>query len=409
MVRIFKTNLTSHDTRTPIGPQNDKKVYEVVPATKNQRRFLQVLADETSIDIWNDAHKPASLKVTVPGHIQKDFERVLTEQNLYFKLIIQDIQSLVKEHNKSISSLVEGQISFQKYHRYSEIQEYLKYLSINYPKIVEFDHYGLSYEKRNLSYIRISTGGSHHKPIIFIDAGIHAREWIAPAQALYILHQLVENVENRYLINNVDWIIIPLANPDGYEYSHVKDRFWRKTRSCGDNYHGVDPNRNFDIVWNTAGSSDFERSEIYAGKQPFSESETLALSNILLNNSNHIKLYLSFHSAAQSILYPFGFTNQEPSNIEQLHNLAVQVQQTIVRINGTNYDVSNIGTRLKPMSGTSCDWAYLVAGIDLVYMIELPKGGQRAFDFPANQILEVTKDMFEGIRVFHNYIEKEYA
>lgn len=29
----------------------------------------------------------------------------------------------------------------------------------------------------------------------------------------------------------MDWYILPVLNPDGYEYSHEYDRMWRKTRS----------------------------------------------------------------------------------------------------------------------------------------------------------------------------------
>ena len=29
----------------------------------------------------------------------------------------------------------------------------------------------------------------------------------------------------------VNWIIMPLLNPDGYEYSHTHDRMWRKNRT----------------------------------------------------------------------------------------------------------------------------------------------------------------------------------
>ena len=29
----------------------------------------------------------------------------------------------------------------------------------------------------------------------------------------------------------VDWYVVPLVNPDGYEYSHTNDRLWRKNRS----------------------------------------------------------------------------------------------------------------------------------------------------------------------------------
>lgn len=61
---------------------------------------------------------------------------------------------------------------------------------------------------------------------------MHGREWISVAVATYILSQLVErNSTYSKLLDNSDWMILPVANPDGYEYTHVGDRFWRKTRS----------------------------------------------------------------------------------------------------------------------------------------------------------------------------------
>lgn len=55
---------------------------------------------------------------------------------------------------------------------------------------------------------------------MFSIAGIHAREWIAPAVAVYLLHQLVEKYEeNKQVADALDWTIIPLLNPDGYVYS----------------------------------------------------------------------------------------------------------------------------------------------------------------------------------------------
>ena len=61
---------------------------------------------------------------------------------------------------------------------------------------------------------------------------MHAREWISIAVATYILSQLIEkNSTYPKLLENSDWIILPVANPDGYEFSHTTDRLWRKTRS----------------------------------------------------------------------------------------------------------------------------------------------------------------------------------
>ena len=57
--------------------------------------------------------------------------------------------------------------------------------------------------------------------IIFL-AGIHAREWISPATVTYIINELVNNYEdNKELVDAYDWYILPVHNPDGYEYSHT--------------------------------------------------------------------------------------------------------------------------------------------------------------------------------------------
>lgn len=56
--------------------------------------------------------------------------------------------------------------------------------------------------------------------------GIHAREWIAPSTAMYILTQLLTSKDPniRYIAETYDWYIFPLINPDGYEYTHTKVR-----------------------------------------------------------------------------------------------------------------------------------------------------------------------------------------
>ena len=45
-------------------------------------------------------------------------------------------------------------------------------------------------------------------------------------------------------------MVIPLVNPDGYNYAWTRDRLWRKNRraNTGGSF-GVDLNRNWDIKW----------------------------------------------------------------------------------------------------------------------------------------------------------------
>lgn len=54
---------------------------------------------------------------------------------------------------------------------------------------------------------------------------------------------------NKYIYFNIakyNRHIVPVLNPDGYEYTHTQDRMWRKNRaSYGGECVGVDLNRNF--------------------------------------------------------------------------------------------------------------------------------------------------------------------
>lgn len=94
-------------------------------------------------------------------------------------------------------------------------------LAKSHSQLVNVVSIGKSHEGRDMRVIQISTDRSAGKPIIFVDAGIHAREWAAPAQATYIINQIVENPDVASMLDKVDWHILPVVNPDGYEFSHT--------------------------------------------------------------------------------------------------------------------------------------------------------------------------------------------
>ncbi|KAK4007894.1 hypothetical protein OUZ56_013052 [Daphnia magna] len=107
-------------------------------------------------------------------------------------------------------------LDWTSYHRLSNIYAFLTYLNTTYPRLVQLINIGSSYEKRPLYVIRISSSPSPGtRPAIWIDGGFHAREWISPAVATYIIQQLVEVPANAKLLSNVDWYIMPVVNPDG--------------------------------------------------------------------------------------------------------------------------------------------------------------------------------------------------
>lgn len=112
-----------------------------------------------------------------------------------------------------------------EYLRHNEINEYLDYLSKIYPDRVQIKLIGHSYEGRELKAITITNNIENisSNKCIFIDGGTHAREWITISMALYIIHVLVEQFDdNSILLANFNWVVLPVVNPDGYEFSHEK-------------------------------------------------------------------------------------------------------------------------------------------------------------------------------------------
>jgi Zinc carboxypeptidase len=56
------------------------------------------------------------------------------------------------------------------------------------------------------------------------------------------------------------------------------------------------------------GASRAPCSDLYAGSKPFTENETIALNNYMIQHHDKFDVYLSFHSYAHQILFPMGHT-----------------------------------------------------------------------------------------------------
>lgn len=384
------------------------KVYQITPNNNDHLKLLELLENNKNVDIWmNPKRIYQACTIMVSPEYQNTFEKLFHNEGL--KVLIEDMESVINEERRKKMEeipLNKGSVSFDRYMRYYEIESYLEKLALQYKEIVTVENYGLSYEGRNLTLIKISTGFSSHKPTIFVDAGIHSREWLSPAQALYLINQLIENPKNRKFIENINWVIVPLINPDGYEYAHTTDRLWRKTRSKGQVCDGVDANRNFDFHWSGQGGDDDECSNNYAGPKPFSEPETVALSKVILQHAKDTKLYLSIHTPLQALLHPWGYTSDLPSNGNELLELGLSVSNAIYAVNGTRYKVGSSVQIFTYTAGSSRDWSYGIANISLSYTVELPPGPAQVHQMPPENILAVVTEMFEGIKVFHNYVIK---
>ncbi|GBP50617.1 Carboxypeptidase B [Eumeta japonica] len=301
-------------------------------------------------------------------------------------------------------------MTWKQYHRLDEIYGFLNYLAKTYPALVTVQSIGKSHQGNDLKVLKISNGDPKNKAV-FIDGGIHAREWISPATVTYFINQIAENFDiESDDIKNIDWYFMPVVNPDGYEFTHTSDRLWRKNRRTppvtGRVCSGIDLNRNFGYKWGGKGSSNNPCSEIYGGRRAFSEPESKALADFITNSATNFSAYLTYHSYGQYLLYPWGYENVVPPDYQDLDKLGKKIAQAIQETGGSQYKVGSSSGLLYPASGGSDDWAK-AQGIKYSYTIELSDTGRHGFILPTSYIEPVARESLAGLRVLANQLSKE--
>lgn len=162
-----------------------------------------------------------------------------------------------------------------------------------------------------------------------------------------------------------------------------------------------------------SGSSSSPCSDIFAGPSPFSEIETQVLRNVINTNKARVKAYMAIHSYGSYFLYPYGYDGSNPSNVNELHSLGVQVANAIDSLaasGSTKYLVGNSGTALNYFAaGASDDWAMGVGDVSLAYTLELPGGGSSGFDLPPSRINQVVRETWGGVVVLARYVINKAA
>src|SRR5215203_4670101 len=250
------------------------------------------------------------------------------------------------------------------YHSAETLEDDLRQLAESQPEIAELREIGRSLEDRPIWVLRIGERRASELKWLFMGCH-HAREWISVEVASLLTEHLVKGA-NQAPVR--DWLkrgeiwVAPMVNPDGHEYSRTQDRLWRKNRRRNsDGSMGVDPNRNYGYMWGTLDvntSSHVPRDETYVGPRAFSEPETRAVRNLVAR-----ELFggvLTYHSYSQLILYPWGHTKKEITDVadlREMRDLADDMQRLIGGVHGKTY-VAKQSSGLYLTAGDTTDWTY---------------------------------------------------
>jgi Zinc carboxypeptidase len=265
--------------------------------------------------------------------------------------------------------------------------------------LVHVDTAGFSVEGRPVLAVKVGErDDSPERPNALFMATYHAREWAATEVALRLIRYLSQtpapDARADSLVKRRDIWVLPVVNPDGYEYTFTTDRLWRKNRRPNnDGSFGVDLNRNHTAFWgrDNSGSSPNPSAETFRGMAPESEPETQAI--VAFHAAHPPVVSVSYHSFTGLILYPWGHEyGKLPGDLGVFRALAGTDLQPAVRDRlpapERTYYRPAPGWNLYTANGEYTDWAYSAYGA-IAFTPELTSGFENGqfygFEFPDDE------------------------
>jgi carboxypeptidase T len=322
-----------------------------------------------------------------------------------------DVQALIDAERQQPVGRADAFTDFYlAYHRYGDAATsgtlvwYLNELVTRYPGLASMVNLGNSLQGRPIWAIRIANDAvAGPKPGVCYFSCQHAREWITtmviPHHARHLLENYASDSTIRDMVDHVEIFLIPVANPDGYEYTWATNRLWRKNRkqvSIG--VYGVDLNRNWGFNWgyDNNGSSPTPSSETYRGASAFSEPETQRLRDFFIAHPN-IRATLDIHSYSQLILWPWGHLTSLAPDHADYEDIGFAMQALIQSVHGKVYTAGPIRTTIYATNGDSADWAYGERGV-LSFSYELrPVSSNPGFQLPASEIVAQCQEILPAM------------
>ena len=387
-------------------------------------------AETLVLDIWRLSRTSGDVRINKNRF--KDFLRILPKtlrKQANHRVLISDLQHAVISTFPSASNELTisadsnihaaSEMFFKDYRDLQTIYNWLDLLAQTYPSMVSIEIIGQTHEGRDLKAIHIHGKKSVEKKTVVVTSGLHAREWLSVTSSLYSLYQLVSNshdAQELSLLDDLDFLFVPVMNPDGYVYSWETDRLWRKNRQdtgvpiC----KGIDLDHSFNYQWEA--STGTPCSESYAGAYAQEALEVQHFAHYINKTGveNHKYYgYLDWHSYSQSILYPYGYScDAIPRDKENLVELAYGLAKAIRWTSGKNFDVQpacqdrdagSVFNMVEGSGGSALDFMYHMHAI-WAFQIKLRDTGNYGFLMPKKYITPVAREMYNSFKYFGDFI-----
>jgi len=358
-----------------------------------QYQAILDLADSTLADVWSANPAEGWVDVMVPK--SSSLWHLFTHQ-----VRIPDVQALLKAHeleNKAASSSKTA-FDFDYYPPTGDVRSWVADQVNQHRGVASLFTLGTTYDGEEINGVAI---GDPSNPIYYMHCTIHAREWITTTSCLWIMDQLLnKDVDRARLLQLYHWIIVPILNIDGYDYSHTRDRMWRKNRqpNAGSTCFGTDNNRNYGFGWGGPGASTNPCAETFRGSRAFSTPEAAAENNFLnpYLDKGQVRVYLDIHSYGGWFLSAWGYTTSgSPVDYPAMQAQMLAATNVMQGVNGNRYVYGQSGRTLYVTSGSTCDHLYGEGGVIHSYTIEC---AGNSFTLPITQIIPIGREVWAGVK-----------
>jgi carboxypeptidase A2 len=386
-----------------------QRVVRAEARTLKDLRTILALTD----DVWS--HR-VGIGGPVDIRVRPEQLAALAVSGVPYSVIVNDVQASVDAERAKLDRLraqagaQDGPGWFDAYHTLTEVRSHARGVALANPALASYQVLGQSLEGREIFALSITgAGGTANKPQLLFMGGQHAREWVSISTVMYIADKLIalygSDPRVTAILDNLEFVIVPVVNPDGYEYTWTTDRLWRKNRrdngvgtgAC----IGVDTNRNWGHQWGGAGAAISACEETYRGPSAFSEPETQVIRDFC-NASPRLKAAIDFHSYSQLVMSPWGYTSALPANASFYNQLTSSIRNGIRDSGGLIYTPGPVYSTIYPASGIAVDWWHGGRGV-YGLTIELRDTGSEGFLLPPEDIVPTGDENFAGVQALADY------
>jgi hypothetical protein len=225
------------------------------------------------------------------------------------------------------------------------------------------DRYGApqTFGGRHIFAVKISDNVAveEDEPRFLVVANHHAREIVTPVIALELIDLLTTeyatDADARALVDGAEIWVVPVWNPDGYDYVFTGENLWRKNRRVFATGTGVDLNRNYPEDWSGAcGGSTNVNSETYRGPSAASEAETQLM--LAFGDDRRFAKVADLHSHARDVRYSYASCRTHPFNSWLRDEAAVLASAASYVVNTSCCTGGNFGWHLARFGSHSFLW-----------------------------------------------------